>query len=374
MCFVWVSTQPWHSATPCSATRRHRLATRRPVVDRDDDVGRRGAVGGQPGIQLGLGRDLDRATDVDGAHSTTVADAACSLVGGRLTTPAGARSVGAPQEGRSHAAVRPSIEGGPAGGAPAVTGAAHPTIPTACARPTNALSAAVRGEGARPRTARIRVEDLLSAAAAACGEACIAAAGDFDLEHHTFTPGAAVLSDRVNAILVADAPDWGAAATSVFGIIRGGALAQGYAAEDFPPIDEPMRLFVAAVGGDGTATPVGVRAAERAGRPPAVRAAAAPGVRAAGRASGRSSPSTRCPPAEWPPTCAFALVIELARVRDAIDHGVAVRLVLETVNGMAKTAPMTERHMREASNGSGSAGAERRRAPAEPRWARPAPR
>ncbi len=54
------------------------------------------------------------------------------------------------------------------------------------------------------------------------------------------------------------------------------------------------------------------------------------------------------PAAEWPPACAFALVIALARVRDAIDRGVATRLVLETVNGMAKTAPMTERHMREA--------------------------
>ena len=54
------------------------------------------------------------------------------------------------------------------------------------------------------------------------------------------------------------------------------------------------------------------------------------------------------PAAEWPHTCAFALVVELARVREAIDPGVAVRLVLETVNGMAKTAPMTDRHMRES--------------------------
>ena len=54
------------------------------------------------------------------------------------------------------------------------------------------------------------------------------------------------------------------------------------------------------------------------------------------------------PASEWPPTCAFALVVELGRVRDAIDHRVAVRLVLETVNGMAKTAPMTDRHLRDA--------------------------
>jgi hypothetical protein len=41
-------------------------------------------------------------------------------------------------------------------------------------------------------------------------------------------------------------------------------------------------------------------------------------------------------------------VVELARVREAIDRRLAVTLVLETVTGMAKTAPMTERRMREA--------------------------
>jgi hypothetical protein len=38
-------------------------------------------------------------------------------------------------------------------------------------------------------------------------------------------------------------------------------------------------------------------------------------------------------------------VIELARVRAAIDPAIALRIVLETVNGMAKTAPMTARHL-----------------------------
>ncbi len=42
-----------------------------------------------------------------------------------------------------------------------------------------------------------------------------------------------------------------------------------------------------------------------------------------------------------------------------------MRLVLETVNGMAKTAPMTDRQMREASDGSAWASLERRMTPAE---------
>ena len=192
---------------------------------------------------------------------------------------------------------------------------------------------------------RIRVEDLLSAASAACGEACLAAAGEVDPELHTLTPGSAVLSDRVNRILLADAPDWSSAATSVFGIIRGGALAQGYAETDFPPIDEPIRFYVSALGGGGTPWGFVPLSVPDGNRPFVQPLRQAYELRAAVRSVFAEQ---RMPAAEWPPACAFALVIALARVRDAIDRGVATRLVLETVNGMAKTAPMTERHMREA--------------------------
>jgi hypothetical protein len=41
-------------------------------------------------------------------------------------------------------------------------------------------------------------------------------------------------------------------------------------------------------------------------------------------------------------------VNELARVRTAIEPAVAIRIVLETTNGMAKMAPLTDRHVREA--------------------------
>jgi hypothetical protein len=34
--------------------------------------------------------------------------------------------------------------------------------------------------------------------------------------------------------------------------------------------------------------------------------------------------------------------------KDDLDHGIAVRSVLETVNGMAKMKPMTEHQMRRA--------------------------
>ena len=192
---------------------------------------------------------------------------------------------------------------------------------------------------------RIRVEDLLSAAAAVCGEACIAAAGEIDPQHHALEPGSAVLSDRVNAILVADAPNWGGAATSVFGIVRGGALAQGYARGRLPAdrrADPALRR--GARRGRGA---VGLRAAERARGPPAVRAAACARPTSCGRRLERCSPSSGCPPRSGRRRAPSRSSSSSARVRDAIDHGVATRLVLETVNGMAKTAPMTDEHMRE---------------------------
>ena len=194
---------------------------------------------------------------------------------------------------------------------------------------------------------RIRVEDLLSAAAAATGEACIVAAGEFDPEHHAFTPGSVVMSDRMNAILCNDAHDWPGTESSVFGIIRTGALAIGYLADDLPPLVEVIRGFAAGVGGGGSAgwgfVPLSVPEDHRPFVQPLRQAyELRPAVRAL-------MEQFAVPTSDWPMACAFALVSELGRVRQAIDHGVALRIVLETVNGMAKTAPMTDDAMRQAS-------------------------
>jgi len=206
--------------------------------------------------------------------------------------------------------------------------------------------------GAADQDGRIRVEDLLSAAAAVCGESCIVAAGEFDPATHSFVPGSPVLSDRVNGILVNDAQDWDGAGTSVFGIIRSAILSHGYASDDFPPIADPIRRFVESLGsaGEGPGSGWGFIALSvpEANRPRVQPLRAAFELRAPVRKVLQDHGVAR---ADWPSTCAAALVIELTRVRQAIEPGVAVRIVLETVNGMAKTAPMTERHLSEADAG-----------------------
>jgi hypothetical protein len=195
---------------------------------------------------------------------------------------------------------------------------------------------------------RIRVEDLLSAGAAISGEACIAAAGEFDPEDHQFVPGSAVLSDRINDILCANATDWSRTGSSVFGLIHSGALARGYPHAAFPELADIFRVYVSLLGG-GEADRwgfVGLSVSEdHWPRVPPLRHAyelRAP-VREILARNGIATPS-------WPAATAIALSTELGRVREAIDNVVAIRIVLETTNGMAKMAPMTDRHFREAAH------------------------
>ncbi|HWA64085.1 MAG TPA: hypothetical protein VG939_22140 [Caulobacteraceae bacterium] len=192
---------------------------------------------------------------------------------------------------------------------------------------------------------RIRVEDLLSAAAAVAGERCIAAAGEFDPEAHDFAPGSAVFSERINAMLCNEARDWTdpALATSVFGIVRGGALARGYAPTSFPGLEDVFRTLAGGIGAAGFGRVPLTVPEDNTPRPPPLRSAYE--LRGAVKAL---MERYAVPPADQPLLCAIALSFILGHVKDAVDHGVALRLVFETLNGMAKTAPMTERHMREA--------------------------
>lgn len=50
-----------------------------------------------------------------------------------------------------------------------------------------------------------------------------------------------------------------------------------------------------------------------------------------------------------------ALAEILAEVASAIDHKVALTIAIETINGMAKTAPMTERAMQQVQHPKGGA-------------------
>ena len=229
---------------------------------------------------------------------------------------------------------------------PAANGAVREAAPSGVGAAGQALAGLLENR-LTDADGRIHVEDLLTAGAAVCGEACIAAAGEFDPESHNFVPGSAVLSDRINELLAANAGDWSKTGDSVFGHIHAGALAGGYSQGDFPELADIFRVYVSLLGGGdadrwgfvGLSVPQGswpqvppLRYAYEL-RAPAREILARYGV----------------PRTAWPGACAEALVRELGAVRGSIDPGVAIRIALETTNGMAKMAPMTDRHFREAS-------------------------
>jgi hypothetical protein len=192
---------------------------------------------------------------------------------------------------------------------------------------------------------RIRVEDLLSAAAAVTGQACIAASGEFDPERHDFVPGQAVLSERINGVICSDVGRWEAVSVtdSVFGIVYDQAQTMGYAAAEFPAVSDVLQLYVSQIGHAAWGSaPLSVDPSNRPRRLP---------LQAGYELSGDMRAyyaAQQVPLAGRPLICALALSVILSHVKAAIDHGVALRIVLETVNAMAKMAPMTKLHMDEA--------------------------
>jgi hypothetical protein len=204
-------------------------------------------------------------------------------------------------------------------------------------------------EQSQNRGGRIRVEDALSAGAAVTGEACIRALGEFDPEDHTFAPGSAVLSDRMNGLLCGEQLNWEACPdTSVFGALYRGALASGYESTDFPV--DAKAVFTVYVDGIGRGD-----AQAEWGRPalsvgPEHRPFLPP-IRTAYelRAQASATFDQRGIAIDARPTiCAIAVALVLGDVKSAIEHRAAISLSLETINGMSKMAPMTLAYIQDA--------------------------
>ena len=185
---------------------------------------------------------------------------------------------------------------------------------------------------------RIRVEDLISALAAVAGETCLAAAGQVKVAAHDYAPGSLVFSDKVNQLLCGDARAWDQVpAGSVFGAIRQGALAAGYPADAFPALEAVFQVL-----------PQGLGAAPWGFVPLSTDAAHIPRqmpLRAAFELRERVGAIwAEAPVSNHPTQSALAMLKALVAVREAIDAGTVLRLALETINGMAKTAPFNAAH------------------------------
>ena len=189
------------------------------------------------------------------------------------------------------------------------------------------------------KNGRIHAEDLISAAAAIVGEISIEAAGDFNPRQHDYPPGQRVLSAKVNELFSGDKDLIDAPADSIVGIFRERLLACGFNQGDFPPsLKEIFTYFVANIGKaeDWGKVPLSV---PKDNYPFMMPLQAAYESRAAvdkffASLAGNNKERLRA--------ATLTLARTVCETRDVLPRRVAITLALETVNGMSKTAPMTD--------------------------------
>ncbi len=188
---------------------------------------------------------------------------------------------------------------------------------------------------------RIRAEDLISAAACVVAELCIEATGDFNPRKHQFIPGSRVFSTKVNEIFCGDVQDLEKVpADTVVGTLKDHLLGKGYNDADFPPLGRIFSFYAANIGQatDWGKVPLSIpRENWPSVLPLRVAYEARPAVDRVLKPI--ESPNARLR------ASVIALVEALIAVRDVIDKKIVLSLALETIHGMAKTAPMTAEAM-----------------------------
>jgi hypothetical protein len=184
---------------------------------------------------------------------------------------------------------------------------------------------------------RIRVEELISAAAAIVGEAAIAKAGDFDARGHEYPPGARVFSTKINQLMCDDKGFQEAPVDSIVGDLRERLVACGFSQSDFPILEGVFEHFAANIGKkeDWGKVPLSIPQQHHPFAQPLriayeTRPIVDSSLSPLGDDVGNRLRATTA-----------VLAKALCETRDALTRIVATTLAIETVNGMAKTAPMT---------------------------------
>jgi hypothetical protein len=199
----------------------------------------------------------------------------------------------------------------------------------------------------RDKDGRIRAEDAISAAATIVGERCIDLAADYPLRDHDMTPGARAFSTKANELICGEVADGKASqlpADSVVGVLRARLDTGLYPDVEFPVLSDVFRHYAACVGNaaDWGKVPLSVGEDHLPFIPP-LRV----GYETRGRVDDILLP-VRDDKARCLRIATQSLADILVMVASAIDHQVALTLAIETINGMAKTAPMTARAMQQA--------------------------
>lgn len=190
----------------------------------------------------------------------------------------------------------------------------------------------------------VPAKETVGAMAAVVGERCLDAAGEVSVRGHKFVVGQRIFSDRVNFLMTGDNPDGDFLTISgrtIFGAIRDQLAGSRYRREHFPRLESIFAGFASRIGDpkDWGKVPLSLPAEQWPERLP-LRVAfdtRADVDAALGEPRGDKARALN--------VCTLALVLMLsdAKLTRDLEPAAALALTFETINGMAKTAPMTDK-------------------------------
>jgi hypothetical protein len=198
----------------------------------------------------------------------------------------------------------------------------------------NVVLAYVRKAGGESRDG-----EAIAAMAAVVGERCQEVAAEFPVRKHTFVPGQRVFSDGVNVLLAGDGRTLDLQAIppdTVYGQIRDQVNGSRFSQERFPSLLDVFRGFAGRVGKpeDWGKVPLSVPPEEW---PRLLPLRVTFDTRSGIDAALKPVKEDR---ARALRVCTLALTMLLNETGNDLDPSTELTLVFETINGIAKTAPM----------------------------------
>lgn len=189
----------------------------------------------------------------------------------------------------------------------------------------------------------VPAKEAIAAMAAVVGERCIEAAGEIPVRGHDLVPGQRMFSDKVNALLAGETGTddiMRIPADSVFGTLRDQLAGSRFRREHFPRLQDIFAGFASRIGRpeDWGKVPLSLPAGYWPEKLP-LRVAfdTRPQVDDAARtiSDDKARSLHAC-------TLAMAMMLKDDGLANQLDPATALTLTFEVINGMAKTAPMTD--------------------------------
>lgn len=190
----------------------------------------------------------------------------------------------------------------------------------------------------------IRVEDAICTVATIVGERCIECANEYSIDEHDLKPGTVVFSEKMNEVLIGASTvnSWTELSKkSAFGSIRE-KLGSQFTAQDFP---ELLDIFKKHAANSGNVAWGNVPLSVAKSHQPSVLP-----IRVGYETRKYLQKNINLWSAEKSLQISIdALVQILTDSKTVIAPKVALLLSFETINGMSKTAPMTDKKLKELS-------------------------